>query len=235
MGTVVDSLIQAGFGGYAGWEDAEAQANFNATGGEGKKTGGGGDGSGSAIPPPFSFDYEAEAKKAYGELGAYYARLLTWAQGDMNKVLARLTEDYDRGLRVKKEDVAEANRDLDVTQDKSRTNIVDNALARGLYQKSNFASNGEQNDPFSGFGLPDVNFRKLDTDIADRREALSTNLTRYTEDADIRKSRITQDATEDLERDKFKMEEERKLRSGDIANERGSRAYQDYINKFSLA
>lgn len=35
-------LVKQGFGGYQGWGDAEANADFNATGGSGKKTGGGG-------------------------------------------------------------------------------------------------------------------------------------------------------------------------------------------------
>lgn len=35
-------LIAKGFGGYQGWGDAEADANFKDTGGEGKKTSGGG-------------------------------------------------------------------------------------------------------------------------------------------------------------------------------------------------
>jgi len=38
------SLIDQGYGGYAGWGDAEADADFAATGGAGKWTGGGGGG-----------------------------------------------------------------------------------------------------------------------------------------------------------------------------------------------
>lgn len=42
MGAFVNSLIAQGYGGYAGWDDGPAQADFNATGGQGKYTGGGG-------------------------------------------------------------------------------------------------------------------------------------------------------------------------------------------------
>lgn len=43
MGAASD-LVSKGYGGYAGWGDAEAQADFKATGGSGKWTGGGGGG-----------------------------------------------------------------------------------------------------------------------------------------------------------------------------------------------
>src|SRR6185503_8131474 len=60
----------------------------------------------SHTPGTFFFDYAAEAEKAYGELGAYYDRVLRESQGDTTKAIARLTEDYDTGLRREKEDQA---------------------------------------------------------------------------------------------------------------------------------
>lgn len=44
----VQELINAGYGGYAGWGEAEATANYNATGGAGKQTSGGGSSSGGS-------------------------------------------------------------------------------------------------------------------------------------------------------------------------------------------
>ena len=41
----VQELINAGYGGYAGWSDAAANADFNATGGSGKQTSGSSSGS----------------------------------------------------------------------------------------------------------------------------------------------------------------------------------------------
>lgn len=246
MGQIVDNLVASGYGGYRGWDDANAQADFNAGHGDGKKTGGGS--SGPGVPPAFNFDYAAEATKAYGELGPYYTRLIEWAQGDMNKVLSRLTEDYDRGLRVKKEDTAAAKDKVDlaqgqadIRQDQSQENIKNNLLARGLYQKSLDANANEVSQPFEGFGIGDVNFKKTNDNFQFQKDAratqktqLDTNMTRYSENAAIIKRRGTEDATQTNERNKFKLEDERKLRSGDIANERGQRAYQDYINKFSV-
>src|SRR5260370_659260 len=68
--------------------------------GGGGSSGGGGAASRPAIPA-FNFDYAGEAAKAFGELGPYYDKLLTDYKGDMNKILSRLIEDYDNGIRIK--------------------------------------------------------------------------------------------------------------------------------------
>lgn len=237
-------LVNAGYTGYQGWDDAGANADFNAGHGNDKLPNGGSSGSGT--PPPFSFDYAAEATKAYGELGPYYTRLLSWAQGDMNKVLTRLTEDYDKGLRVKTEDTAlgktkidQSQGQADIAEANTKENIKNNLLARGLYNKSLDDPNAVA--PETGFGIGDVDFRKTNQNFnfqKDQRQqaktALDTSLSRYKENADLLKARTTADQTEAEKRKEFSLDEERKTRSGDIANERGSRAYQDYVNKFSL-
>jgi hypothetical protein len=131
---VVQDLINSGYGGYAGWGDAEAAADFNAGHGDGKLTNAGGGGGGRPSVPAFSFDYAGEAQKAYGELGTYYGRLLTESQGDVKLALARMVEDYNRGLRIKTEDKtrgeAQANTAETIGSDKE---CRDNAIARGLY------------------------------------------------------------------------------------------------------
>lgn len=242
--SVVDDLVSAGYYGYQGWDPAAAMADFNATGGAGKGGGEGG-GSGSGSIPAFNFDYEGEAKKAYGELGPYYTRLLDWAQGDMNKVLARLKEDYDSGLRFKKEDTAYNKQTLtnaqgqqDIQEGYAKENVTNNALARGLYQRSLDDLN---RNPEQGFGIPDQQFNKVsaayDFRTGERNRQmgqLDTNLTRYEQQATSNKTRTEQDQATNFERDKFKLEEERKTRSADLANTRGQKAYNDYIAKFSM-
>lgn len=241
--TADQSLQLYGTSAYTGW--GETEASYDA---RNKGLTGAGDSS-AGNPPPFNFDYAAEASKAYGELGPYYTRLIQWANGDMNKVLARLTEDYDKGLRIQKEDTAtsKANVDraqsaADVNQANTLESVKNNALARGLYQKSLDANGAGTADPFGGFGIPDVNFRKTNENFAFQKEGrdnqkaqLDTNLTRYIDNANTNKARVTADTAEANTKDLFNLEEQRKQQSGTIANERGSRAYQDYINKFSLA
>lgn len=213
---------------YTGWGETEAAANARDLGIQQPTPG---------VPPPFNFDYAGEATKAYGELGPYYTQLIQWAQGDMNKVLTRLTEDYDKGLRLKKEDTTKAKTALDTSQTNTNENIKNNALARGLYQKSLDAPLSPDGAPSAetGFGIPDTNFAKSNENFNVRREALDTNLTRYTDAANVNKARVTADTTEAEKRKELSYDEQRKQQAGDIANTRGQRAYQDYINKFSLA
>lgn len=61
---IVQDLISKGYGGYAGWGEAEAQADYNATGGQGKYTAGNSGGaSSSSSPSVASYDPIAEAQK----------------------------------------------------------------------------------------------------------------------------------------------------------------------------
>lgn len=155
----------------------------------------------------FNFDYAKEAEKAYGELGAYYVRILEEAKGDMNKVLSRLTEDYDRGLRIKREDTTRAI-------EGAERGVVDNALARGLYQSSGFDPNGQR-------GLYDENrARALDP--------IRQNQQRYEEEALINKQRQEMDIPEEFKRKEFALEQERREKAAGLAEQRGARAYQDF-------
>lgn len=233
---IAQDLIDAGYYGYQGWGDAEAAANFSLTGGEGK---GGGSG-GSSGDSPFNFDYEKEAQAAYGELGAYYDRILKESRGDLTKALARLTEDYDRGIRVKIEDTtlgkdaltlsqAEADRQAKI----SRQNVVDASLSRGLYRKSAFGEDG-------GFGIPDTTMKKLDEGIAysdelRRRqgETLDLGFKRYKEQAGITKSRAEIDLPEEQRRNEYNAEQQRRREAADIANSRGARAYQKFSSQLT--
>jgi len=236
---IAQDLVTAGYGGYQGWGDAGAEADFNATGGSGKFTGGGGGGSSGSVPA-FNFDYAAEATKAYGELGAYYERLLKESQGDMNKVLSRLVEDYDRGLRIQKEDVAFAKEGLGNEQQRAeelkareQSSLVDRMLARGLYRKSAYG-------PDQGMGIPDTEKSKLESDFAygqtgrDRRLGqIDTAFNRYTEAADISKSRTTVDTKEAQVRKEADYERQRRLEAAEMSNLRGQQAYQKFSSSLT--
>lgn len=183
-------------------------------------------GGGRSIPS-FNFDYEAEARNAYGELGPYYLRLLTESQGDTNKILSRLVEDYDRGLRIKREDRATTETALVESERRARRNVVDNALTRGLYTKSAFA-------PEQGFGIADTNLIDALYPIQTRRQLADTALKRYEEQADITKTRTTEDTREKQKRYEFDLEQRKRKEAAELANTRGSRAYQKYISENQL-
>lgn len=240
MGAAAD-LVNAGYTGYQGWGDAEAQADFNATGGAGKFPSGGG---GGGSIPSFNFDYAAEAEKAYGELGVYYDRILRESEGDLNLALSRLVEDYDRGLRVRKEDTAFQQETSDLQQaeaDRQRAlaerGANENVLKRGLAQKSLF-------DPFGGIGLGQ---RVIDERVAPyayaanlrnrNKQQLALGLNRYGEQygpEGYSRKRATVDTATKIERNKFKLEQERRKESGDIANQRGAQAYQRFLSNPDL-
>jgi hypothetical protein len=160
--------------------------------------------------PSFSFDYKKAAEEAYGELGTYYLRILSETKGDMNKALARLTEDYDRGLRIRTED---KNMAIENTTD----NVRDNALARGIYQNSVY-------DPDSGKGLADQNLKE-------NVDPINRTFDRWKEEADIEVGRKRTDLPEEQKRREFDLEQERRMKAADLAETRGARAYQDYQAK----
>lgn len=113
-------LVAQGFGGYQGWGDAEANADFNATGGSGKWTGGGG-GSSSGdmladtysqlmaqyapkpVKPydevnPFSFDEALAKDAATKEYSPYYDEMLTDYTSTVERTKSRSQEDLQKTL-----------------------------------------------------------------------------------------------------------------------------------------
>lgn len=180
-------------------------------------------GGGGGIPT-FSFDYAKAAEEAYGEMGPYYLRLLTESRGDMNKALARLTEDYDRGIRNQRVSFAAQQQEAERQSGQERTNIVANALARGLYQKSNF-------DPQGGFGIPTQNLNEQQDRFAYEEGGRKRALSQYEEEATIAKKRQEVDLPEEQRRREFALEQERREKSASLAEQRGARAYQDFQAK----
>lgn len=226
-----NTLLQY-YPGYQGWDPTAAMADFNKTGGAGK---GGGMGMGAGGVPTFSFDYEAEAKKAYGELGEYYDRLLKESKGDLNLALSRMVEDYDTGLRFKKEDLSTAQDSLSLAQQEAdrqaalgRDRLKESALARGIYQKSAM-------DPNGGLGIADTELSEYNTGVGysntlrkNQGQGLLTAFNRYKETADVNRKRTEFDLPEKQKRYEFGLEQERRAKSGELANLRGERAYQKF-------
>lgn len=97
-------LVAMGYGGYAGWGDPEAGADFAATGGSGKWDPGGGGGGGTAGGGPFDFDWEAQYTGAFERLKPYYEKVLERAGGDLSLAKRILESDYDMGMRETKTD-----------------------------------------------------------------------------------------------------------------------------------
>lgn len=185
--------------------------------------------------PSFNFDFGKEAEKAYGELGGYYDRILKESKGDLNKALARLVEDYNTGIRIKREDTSTGLAGVDLQAEEaarqrriSEKNLQASALARGIYQKSAF-------DPAGGFGIADAEQKRLserstyeDTLRENQRQGLRTSLTRYEQNANVNKVRTEEDLLEQQRRKEFDLEQNRRERAGELANIRGERAYKQF-------
>lgn len=225
-----------------GWNDMAAIQADIAAGHWREKVGSGGGG-----VPTFDFDYTGEATKAYGELGAYYERLWNEASGDLNKVLARLTEDYDKGLRVKTRDTALADESYALAQAEqnrqqgiANNRLEGNLINRGLFSQSAYAP-GTGPTPL-GIGSALVN--NLNDPYAYRTEArnrqrlaLKTGLADYEglygPTGTLRK-RAQEDAATNLSRKQFQLEQSRREQAGSIADQRATRAYNQMLAERSV-
>lgn len=98
---------------YQGWGAAEAQADFNATGGAGKAgggdSGGGGNGGGgdNRISAP---DLAKLATQAAGIIHPYYVELAKQAKGNFDEAIRIMKADYTGGVKKAKEDFALATK-----------------------------------------------------------------------------------------------------------------------------
>lgn len=94
MGFVSD-IVAKGYGGYAGWSDAAAQADFNATGGAGKKTGGATSSGGSG---PYATAYNQTQSAMMTEYNKYIDELISQTNGDYNFAAKWLEQQYKLAL-----------------------------------------------------------------------------------------------------------------------------------------
>jgi len=209
MALTADQSIQLyGTPAYTGWGETEAMYDARAKGLNGSN----GD----------MFDFEKQSQQAYNDLGQYYDRLLTESNGDINKAISRLVEDYDRGIRMKREDVNLAKEQLGIEQTQANRGLQDNALARGLYQQSAYGS------PSQGYGIYGRDLMESNDSFGRRNTALDTGLSRYETEAGVNKERQTTDLTEQQKRNQFNLEQQRRQEAAGLAQSRISRSLQRY-------
>ena len=208
---------------YTGWPELEASNDARAKG----LGGGGGD--------SFNFNFEQEVDKAFEELGTYYGRLLDEAQGDLNKALLRLQEDYDTGKRQKMASFNLSNEAHTLAQEsfsrdanQAYRTLATRQLARGINRASAFAPNGE-------LGIADIEKQRLGEQISGGQQQLGLQkrgqqlaFDQSGEIADIGLKRAQTDLPEDFNRYKTGLAEERKVKAGELALSREQRAYQRF-------
>lgn len=207
-----------------GWtDDAAIMGDINAGGWKSKVPNGGG-------TPSFNFDYAGEATKAYGELGTYYDRLLRESQGDLTKVLSRLVQDYETGTRLNKENTAIRNTNLDTTEANTKQNVINNSLARGLYQPTAY---GETTPAGPVYGIADTTLEQRMLPIRRSREAISLDFTRNADRLKTNLDRQQTDLPEAQRRKEFQLEQSRRTEASNLAETRGTRAYNDYLARLN--
>ena len=243
MGYAQD-LVNAGYHGYQGWGDAEAQADFNATGGVGKggsSSGGGSSGSSwdefaklfglSAaspieVPPIKVKTYEEYEALALEELKPYYKRILKEEGGDVKKAKGRLEEDYQRGIRIQREDwkTAKKNYGPQMTAGESPIQYYNRTKAEygtmpteGISQFSNLNRRG-----VASSGIATTEGNKLRTSQEARQEAIDLSLKRYNERAGINRARSLEDIASNWARRQFMLAEEKKTNAAILGRQKRS-------------
>lgn len=212
---------------YGGWynnpETGRNQRWWNGVWTDGEEPGAASSPGGQATSSvaPFDFNYEEAAKEAYGELGPYYDRLLKESQGDLNLAISRLTEDYDRGVRIRSEDATLGN-EQDVAANQR------NALARGIYNTSLFEPFGAGQRGIADIANPNNPFGM---NIANRNRGL----TRANEASTIDKSRSLVDLPEKQRRYEANLEQERRRESASLVESKANKALQKYQTSLTLA
>lgn len=108
-------LVAAGYPGYQGWSDVEANADFNATGGAGKGNGsptGSGGGYNSVSAPNYAAIRDQISNILATQPTAtnpdpYYYELAKQAKGDFNTAVSLMTSDYTTGVKQAKQTYAQ--------------------------------------------------------------------------------------------------------------------------------
>jgi hypothetical protein len=213
MGLTRDQSITAyGTEAYTGWGEAEAAADAREHPEKIGNVGG---------APMFDFDFVGEATRAYGELGAYYDRVLKESQGDTNTALSRLTDDYQRGKRIRTEDLTTAQNVNTTNQQKAFDQAQNTAAQRGLLSKSYYDTSG-------GMGLGQQVLTDATQPYDLNKQNLLTTFNRQNEEADIAKTRTETDTLETQKRKEFDLEQQRRKEAAEMAEQRGNRAYQKF-------
>lgn len=163
------SLISQGYGGYAGWGDAEADADFKATGGSGKKTSGSTGGSGSASIPQFddsafklAFEMQKQAVEpvvsALGAQKSVIPQTFATTQKNLEDTSLSVTQRYDNLLASltaqKQSDVASVG--LNTSREFGKRGVP---LSSGVYDQALEEKTQPINQFYAGQGK-DVELQK---------------------------------------------------------------------------
>lgn len=231
-----ESMAQYGTPAYTGWGKAEAEADFRAKGGGSVGNSGGGSdfaslfgqiaGSPVEIPPLNVRPIEDYEKDALEELRPYYERILKEEGGDVEKAKARIEEDYNRGIRVTRQDweTAKTGQGTPIRPGESIADYYNRAKneygtfsQEGIQAVSNLNKRG-----ILSSGIANVSAANLATDQQRRQQALDLAMQRYEEQSGITRGRNIEDTNTAWDRKQFDLGEEKKVRAAQMARQNRS-------------
>lgn len=236
MGILADALIAKGYNptdalnAENGPRAAELAREYL-----GGSSSGGSSGGGTTLPP-FKFDQAAADKAAMEELRPYYEKLLKIYNGDVQLAKQRMEQDYERGLRYKKEETANAMGDIETAQ-RERDRKFKIALgdldqemnSRGIY------TSGIRTQKTGEATADEAYQKKL---LSDKARDLALTEKKYIEEQDVTKNRFLEDkgfkqtGVEGFmsEPEKYKWEQSKKMseQAADMALMKRNQAFQDW-------
>lgn len=130
-------------------------------------------------------------QKAYEELKPYYEKLLTEADGDVERAKTRLEEDWSKGVRQTSEDLTANLAKLGIDFSKEQGSLLDTLNKRGVA----LTQNPEGGLTYAGGGQAQTEYQQLSEDQKLRKEAEERTARRLTEQAGVTKSRGQEDVT----------------------------------------
>ena len=235
--TEEESIAKYGTTAYTGWGKTEADADFRAKGGT---PGGGGDGaandfaslfaqsvaSPTELPPLKTKTFEEYEALALEELRPYYERILKEEGGDVERAKLRIGEDYDRGVRISREDyeTAKAGYGPQIKPGETIQDYYNRAKTEyGTFPQEGIAKLDElMKRGVLTSGIAKTDTAKMATSQQRRQEAIKRATGRYVEGAGIQKGRGLEDIATAWDRRQFELGEEKKEKAGVLGRQKRS-------------
>lgn len=231
-----ESIEKYGTEAYTGWNSVDADADFKAKGGT---PGAGADpinefastfaqltASPVTVPELQVDSFEEYEERALEELRPYYERILEEEGGDVERAKQRIEQDYQRGMRISREDLSVAKESQGPAVEPGET--IQDYYNRTKSEFGSFPQEGikmldnlmKRRVQHSGIAQTDT--QNLATAQKRRQEALDRAQGRYAEKIGINRERTLGDIDRAWSRRQFELGEEKKEKAGRLGRQKRS-------------
>ena len=175
-------------------------------------------GSPTELPALETKPFEEWEEIALEELKPYYERILKEEGGDVERAKLRIEQDYERGVRISREDyeVAKAEQGTAVQPGETIQDYYNKTKDEyGAFPQEGIAQLDElMRSGVLSSGIATTDTKNMATSQQRRQEAIKRATGRYVEQAGIQRGRGLEDITTAWDRRQFELDEERKERGG---------------------